>query len=340
MFQFKRATAFVRRWMKGKVRVYLEAKKAKGADLLTQFLRDYKHGAMNKFASNVVKASRTLQRFYRSFAACTQARLKLLLELYAEVEGKVVETERKRAIDLAQRKRQAEADMMAEDAAAEAEGKDAAAAAGGGGGLGAKRPAINLRSLSVVGEDGGLEAGGAGLSNRKKAMLAKAKMDVIDSGLEQELEHLKLRQASASIKRALLRDKLREQRMTYKLETPKLSELLAARTLTRRASLDDVRMLLADEPPGECAQAAPPLARRTRRRSPPSARRAIVALVTARSGGRGRRRRRPPRARPAAARGRFGARAPAEHQPQGEHARRAAHRHHPQGRRGRQRLAP
>ena len=62
MFQFKRATAFVRRWMKGKVRVYLEAKKAKGADLLTQFLRDYKHGAMNKFASNVVKASRTLQR--------------------------------------------------------------------------------------------------------------------------------------------------------------------------------------------------------------------------------------------------------------------------------------
>ena len=79
-------------WIAGggeKVTLKIETKKAKGADLLTQFLRDYKHGAMNKFASNVVKASRTLQRFYRSFAVCTQARLKLLLELYAEVDDKI-----------------------------------------------------------------------------------------------------------------------------------------------------------------------------------------------------------------------------------------------------------
>jgi hypothetical protein len=74
MFRFKRAMGYIKRWMRGRVQDHLERKKINSANMMIAFLRDHRHGKMNQFASNVVKASRTLQRFWRSFSICTQVR--------------------------------------------------------------------------------------------------------------------------------------------------------------------------------------------------------------------------------------------------------------------------
>ena len=57
---------------------------------------------------------------------------------------------------------------------------------------------------------------------------------------------MKRRRASLATKRRLLRDKVSDLRLSYKLETPKLAELLADAqgAKTRRATLKDVRQLL------------------------------------------------------------------------------------------------